>query len=524
VRRLFSLFVILPAIYAAACSGGGTVVTPPPPMGPFSNIDLNGQYAFLMTGSAATGNTTGSFGRVGSFNADGAGNIKGGVEDVNFPGQVTTAIPIMGGTYSINPDGRGTITLTFGNGASNLLFAVTLTSKSDGLLIDVTSNQNQFTSASGNFFKQNPAAFVTSGIGNNYVFDFAGTDPLTTFPASFIGRFNSSGNGQINSGVEDINSGGQFTTNNPFTGNYSIDAANASSGRGTATIDGLTYAFYIVDQTRVRFLGLDVAGLLTGDAVQQQANVPTTTANISGGFVFAISGSNGIGPYTRLGRFSTSAGGTSQVIVDSLAFIGTATLRNFSTNLTNPGTVTIDATGNGRGTITFRDPNLADAYQFVFYLSSPTQGVIQDVSTGGGLVGDGSLSAQTDGPFSSTNISGTYALNWSGIAVQAGIFDEEDVVGQVALSSLSVKGASDINSFGTFSVVPDAVTSGTLVLQGDGTGSATSQNRNKIAPLTLAKSGSTNVNFLVYIVSPNTMFIATTDTDRVVIGTLVMQH
>ena len=472
-----------------------------------------------MAGSAVTGASNGSFGRVGSFNADGKGNIKSGVEDVNFPGQVSTAVLITGGTYSINADGRGTVNLTFSDATADLKFAVTMTSINDGLLIDVTSNTHEFTTASGNFFKQNPADFLASAINGNYVFDFAGTDPITTFPASFIGKFFSNSAGQITGGLEDINAGGALTPANPFTGSYSIDNANASSGRGTATIDGLTYAFYIVDQTRVRFIGLDGAGLLTGDAVQQGA-VPTTTAGITGSFVFAIGGQSVTnGSLTRLGRFTSSSGSATQVNVDTLAFLNT-TVKQFATSNVTGGVLTIDANGSGRGTLTFKDPNLTDTFQFVFYLASASSGVIQDDTNL--TVADGSINAQTDGPFSTSNIAGAYALNWSGVATQSGSFGEEDVIGQVAISGLSVKGTSDINSFNALNVVPDAATAGTIVLGGDPTGGDSS--RNTIRPLSLTQNGTINPNFVVYVVNPNTLFIATTDTDRIVLGTLVKQH
>jgi hypothetical protein len=472
-----------------------------------------------MSGSAVTGASNGSFGRVGSFNADGNGNIKGGLEDVNFPGQVSTAVLITGGTYSINADGRGIVNLTFSDATADLKFAVTMTSINDGLLMDITSNTHEFTTASGNFFKQNPADFLASGINGNYVFDFAGTDPITTAPASFIGKFFSNSAGQITGGLEDINAGGALTSANPFTGSYTIDNANASSGRGTATIDGLTYAFYIVDHTRIRFIGLDGAGLLTGDAVQQ-GTVPTTTAGISGSFVFAIGGQSVTnGSLTRLGRFTTSSGSATQVNVDTLAFLNT-TVKQFATSNATNGVLTIDPLGSGRGTLTFKDPKLTDTFQFVFYLTSASSGVIQDDTNL--TVADGSINAQTGGPFSSSSIAGTYALNWSGVALQLGSFGEEDVIGQVAISGLSLKGTSDINSFNALNVVPDAATAGTIVLGGDGSGGDSS--RNTIRPLSLTQNGTIHPNFVVYVVNPNTLFIATTDTDRIVLGTLVKQH
>ena len=519
MKRLPFLFTSVFAFYAAACSGGGTTNTPPPPAGPFSNLSLNGQYAFSMAGSAAIANNgSGSFGRVGSFTADGNGHITTGVEDVNFPGQVSTAVLITGGTYSISADGRGVVNLTFANTSSNLQFAVTMTSINDGLLMDATSNANQFTTATGNFFKQNPAAFLIAGINGNYVFDFAGVDPITSSPASFVGSFFSNSAGVITSGLEDINAGGALTSANPFTGSYAIDNNNASSGRGTALIDGLSYAFYIVDSTRIRFIGLDGAGLLTGDAVHQ-GTVPTTTAGITGSFVFAIGGQTANGALTRLGRFTTSAGAATQIDVDTLTFLNT-TVKQFPTSNATNGVLTIDPAGSGRGTLTFKDPALTDTFQFVFYLTSASSGVIQDDANL--TVADGSITAQTGGPFSNSNISGNYALNWSGVSIQLGSFGEEDVVGQVAISSLALKGTSDINSFNALTVVPDAATAGTIVLGGDGTGADAS--RNTIKPLSLTQNGTTNANFVVYVVNPNTLFIATTDTNRIVLGNLIMQH
>jgi hypothetical protein len=52
--------------------------------------------------------------RVGSFTADGQGHITGGVEDVNAEGQVTNAVAITGGTYTVHADGRGFMNLIFG--------------------------------------------------------------------------------------------------------------------------------------------------------------------------------------------------------------------------------------------------------------------------------------------------------------------------------------------------------------------------------------------------------------------------
>ena len=102
---LLTLFV---AAFAGACSGGGSTPPPPPPVGGFTNSSLKGQYSFTMTGQAPDG----FFARVGSFIADGAGNITGGVEDVNTATLGGQTLVFSASQYQINADGRGAINLT----------------------------------------------------------------------------------------------------------------------------------------------------------------------------------------------------------------------------------------------------------------------------------------------------------------------------------------------------------------------------------------------------------------------------
>src|SRR5207253_11059626 len=77
---------------------------------------LNGTYAFVTSGEAiASGATSATpFSRTGSFTANGSGVIQGGVYDlVDAGGTSTTSSapnPIMGGSYTVSADGRGTLT------------------------------------------------------------------------------------------------------------------------------------------------------------------------------------------------------------------------------------------------------------------------------------------------------------------------------------------------------------------------------------------------------------------------------
>jgi len=114
MKRLLLMLAVAGALWSAACSGNG-IVNPPPPVGKYTKASLNGQYAFVTNGESFTGGLSATpLARTGSFTADGLGNITTGVEDVNAPGMVSPALQITGGSYTVNADGRGTLTLQLG--------------------------------------------------------------------------------------------------------------------------------------------------------------------------------------------------------------------------------------------------------------------------------------------------------------------------------------------------------------------------------------------------------------------------
>ncbi len=528
MKRLLLALTAAAALWSAACGGGGSSVTPPPPTGNFSAADLNGQYAFVTSGEVFTPGSISAIplSRVGSFTADGQGHITGGVEDVNLAGTPTNAIPITGGSYTISADGRGTLNLSFG--LNTLQFGITLTSTStgDGLMIDETFTRNQASTGSGNFFKQNTALFTISTISGPYVFDFSGLDAAQIQgPISIVGQFAAS-NGPITTGVEDVNDNGLFTTAAAVSGNFAADGNNQATltgnGRGIALINGSQYAFYIVDSSRVRFLSIS-GGMLSGDAVAQ-TGVPTS---LTGGFVFVVAGASGSGGVTRIGRFSVSGSSVTSVLMDTN---DAGNFHQTNTNNVTNASITLDSANPGRGMVTFTDSQLSVPLTFVFYLSSPNSGVIQDVSQsatkGATDVADGSIAAQSGSPFTSSNVTGTYAFNWSGLSIQNnGSFaaqDEEDLVGQASVSSLNLSGAADIFQFQ--SVVGPKTNlgvSGSITIRGDGTGGDGQR-----STITVNLTGANPINFVVYFVNPQLAFFANTSTSstRIVVGILKAQQ
>jgi hypothetical protein len=524
MNRLCLALTLCAAVFAAACGGGGSTPTPPPPTGSFSKASLNGQYAFAMSGADAI---TGSFfARVGSFTADGNGNITGGIEDVNtaLNGQQTLAFNAS--TYSVQADGRGVINLT--NVTGTLTFSITMLSPTQGLIAETDLNAT----ASGTFIIQNPNSFNAAGISGNYVFDFTGLDfgsAALGAPDSIVGQFVSTGSGTLSSGLLDENDNGVQSGAAAFSsGSYQMDATNGPTfGRGTITFvaNGVTfnYFFYIVNGSRIRFIESNSNALTVGDAVAQ-ASVPTTNANFNGSFAYLLSGVGALSQLTRIGRFTANGnGGLASLFADTNDGGTAAQVPSGSLSAT---TYAIDTNfpGSGRGTLTFTDSKLG-TFSYVIYLSSSSDGVIQDVSKN--TVADGKFQLQTGSPFSNSSLAGNYGMNFSGIGnnTSNAVLGEEDYVGQITLTnaaSNNVSGAVDFSAFNSNQgVFTNVVVSGNgLTVGGDGT---TSSGMRNALSLKLAGNPSTTLNFAAYIVNSQTIYVAGTDSGRVISGTVILQ-
>jgi hypothetical protein len=191
------------------------------------------------------------------------------------------------------------------------------------------------------------------------------------------------------------------------------------------------------------------------------------------------------------------------------------------TNLSN-ATYAIDTAhaGSGRGTFTFKDSSLG-TFSNVFYMISPTQAVVQDISPG--LITVGPMLAQSGSPFTNANLAGNYALSWDGVqlGVTTSIPFQEDLVGQYILSnatSNNISGTVDYTEVGlsNSTFLSDIALTGNLKITGDGT------NRNSLQVVT-GGSSSTTFDFEEYVANSTTMFIVSTDSSRVVAGVVMQQ-
>jgi len=529
MRLFYFASTVLVAVSLIACGGSGAPIVPPPPLGNFSNASLQGQYAFSLAGLE---NVSGAyFARIGSLTADGSGHITGGLEDeLNLStGAPASLLTFSNGTYQIQANGRGLITLNVGSGTS-LQLSVSLKSSSQGLLVESDGQA----ATSGSLYLQTPAAFSGNSLNGKYVFDFSGISFAGTTPSvmSLIGQFAADGNGHVTGGTLDVNDGA-FTPSGAMSlaaSTYQLDTnGNGTNfGRGTMTLDGKMFAFYIVDNTRIKLLEEDALGGTQGDAILQTGTIPTQNSGFSGSFVFLTSGFASTGnfaPVTRAGRFTADGmGGIGTVVFDQNNDGNSTHVSTGSSTSNTSYSIDISNPGSGRGTFTFHNGSV-NTVTYVFYLSSPTTAVIQDVSAS--IIGDGNMLAQAAGPFTASSLAGNYSFSWNGVQVVMPSPFAENFVGQAVQTSATnsnFSGALDyvelgLNSTtnnGLLGVTLNTGISGTLTINSDGT----QDNGYKIA---VGSSSPFTINFAAYIANNQTVFLLCTDSTRTTSGLVTQQ-
>lgn len=519
------------ATLAMVCCGGGPAITPPPPSGPFSNASLKGQYAFSISGLDLKG---AYIAQLGSFTADGSGNITAGLEDVLAlaSGQPATLVSFSGGSYAIQQNGKGTLTLQPASGSA-LQLTVGLQSNSAGYLLQTATTSANITAiSSGAFNLQTSADFSAAALAYPYVFDLSGVSfsaSSTVAPISMVGQILTNGSAVITGGVMDTDDGNQTAPSGATAvepGSYQLDSnGNGTNfGRGMMTFNGRTFAFYIVDATHLKLLEEDTLGGSMGDALQQAASVPAQNSQFSGSFVYltlgaAFTGTQG--PLARAARFTADGnGGVGSISLDS-SYDGGYTHVSQGSNI-SAATYAIDTTnpGSGRGTFTFKASGVG-TFLYVFYMLSGTQAVVQETTAG--LIGGGPMYAQTAGPFTVSGSAGSYVFNWNGeqLGSSTAVPLQEDFVGQYTLSSVTssnIAGAIDYVEIGITgnSLFTNVGLGGTLTINGDGTA-------NNLYKFALGGTSPTTVNFQAYFVNPETVVAVSSDNNRTIVGILNQQ-
>jgi hypothetical protein len=332
---------------------------------------MNGSYAFLLRGFDANGPVV----FAGSFTADGAGNISGGVEDTMRTTGSQAGVTITGGSYSViqqnnssagnfftqsgcvmltTPTGTNTFAISLG-GCSTSANPTTGACVADssgtagiyttGRMIEFDDNTGSGTRVSGIVRLQNSSAFTT-GLSGPYSFGLSGWDSAGSRYAA-AGSLSAS-SGTFSAVAADINDGGALQS--ALTGGSGTYTA-ATTGRGTGTFTigtaSVNLAFYVVSAQEVLLAAsgaLSAANpIVSGEAIT--AAGPFSALSLQNSHIFHIAGLSPTGPDPSIGILSFDGIGsfTGTQFEDQAGTLGTTALSGAYTVDPNNGRVVFSA-------------------------------------------------------------------------------------------------------------------------------------------------------------------------------------
>jgi len=451
----------------------------------YSNASLNGAYVFTMGGlsSGAPWNA------IGEFSANGAGQLTNGLQDINNGTSVQPLTPFSG-TYSITPNGFGTISL----GGITTQFVLL-----SGSAANFISTDNQIV-ASGGFSPQSQTAGSVSTLSGACIVSL-GSAISANQPFAALGRFIAS-NGLLTSGTVDIN-GPIPLVNASLTGNYTFDGSN---NHGTLTLTynmiSYTYSFYVQDAMDLIVLSSDISQPISGSISAQQAMV-FDNASFNGGYVFFTGGASLTQGFVQAGQFNPNGQGNLGSITEDINTPGNVA------NITPPGTYALDAAGTGRGTLTINNQGQNAPQAYVFYMSSPSQAQIMTMNST--IVASGLIISQSQGTaFNNSSLQAHYGFTL--LSQQA-----NPTYLSLGLGILSADGQGNLtgnlieNLNGT--VTPLLSLSGTYMLNNSVRGTAT-----------LISGGGGSSPFAIYPITPDSFVLIGTNALSPYVGSAIIQY
>jgi len=477
----------------------------------FTNASLNGQYAFALR------SPVGEFSVAGSFAADGNGNLTQGILDYNYgsymvsgiSGSDGSGVPFTG-TYQLNSDGRGLVTLVLSSAPATQVpsqYALVMVSSTEGKII-CTNLPASSTTASGVLLKQDTSAFSNGAIAGNYLIRYAGLmsgwgncegGPLS-FPASQFGLLTLDGQGAISNGSYMLYCGGSEGA----SGSYSV----GSNGRGTISFsvtDGSipqTLSIYVVSGSRILLISSDSKAAISGEA-DLQTNSQYGNNSISGQYTFALSGVYVTGnppvtvPSVIVGRFSADGNGVISEGEEDIT--GGLKACPAPADVFFTGSYSVGPNGWGEADLT--DPCIG-AWHFGFCIVSPREVFLfAESNTSPTNSVSGEMHPQASGPFA---VNGSYAFSFAAVPSAA----------PVASGQLTSNGTGTVQS-------------GTIDSSFVGMGQPLSGTYSTISPTgrgtMVVSAPSGNASFVFYANSSSAMVLSGSTNATIVLGSMEQQ-
>jgi hypothetical protein len=315
----------------------------------FNNAGFTGTYSFIGAGFSSP---TAAESVAGVFSTNGSGLITSGEMDVNNVGGQAI---LTGSTYSISSNGRGTATIVTSSGTFNFTFYM------------VSSNRAKFMETDpaailiGDEYKQQSiVSWGQNSLSGAYVFQTAGMG--AGGEVTDLVSFTSAGNGTLTPGsvMIDDNNAGTVTSTSSLSGSYTFDVSG--NGRGTLTIPGHSYVFYMIS-TGSAVIQETTPGIVAHGSMVQPAAGPFSLTSVEFSYALNLAGTDGSGKEQDfVGQLTTNGVG--------LVKSGSLDINDFGatqTGVSNLGTYAIN-TVTGRITMPLTQPQT-----LVLYLISPTQ-------------------------------------------------------------------------------------------------------------------------------------------------------
>ena len=471
------------SLFVLSCGNGSLVIHTPPPSGNFTNASLSGQYAYALSGSAIVPGTSTSafYAEAGVFTADGNGHLTNGTDDFGQDGKFASN-PFTG-SYTLNRDGTGTMTLVFSSGSGSIQLGLTLVNSSQFYLIETDS----FATGGGSAEKQDPSAFSVAPSGT-FAFGMHSTGASSHAGAMTIA-------GGTITGSEDVIAGAGLSSPT-LSGTVSAALTN---GRGTLTLTNSSgtnsnFAYYVVSANTLRLMQTDMGVLALGRA-EKQTTTSFSPASLTGSFVFGSNGDTAtIGGIHSAGVFTSDGNG-------NLTAGSYDSVRDFS-QTTNVGlTGSYRMSSAGRATLTLNLQN-GIAIQEVFWMVSPSRGflVVDDASR----LEDGTLDRQQSSSFSASSLNGQFALVMDG-------FDSSSCVDRVGTLQTDGKGNLSLNEL----LNRGGVVSAPGLLPGTYTVSSNGRVGGSVSSL--------SNNLVFYMISGNSGYLLQNDAGAEIAGTSAHQ-
>ena len=530
--------------------------------------ELTGPYAFLFQGfdDVVAGVLAYQTGTVGSFTANGTGGINLGELDANHqssnPSGTTIESQNFLGTYQVNADSRGFITITTlnadGTTDQTFTYAISLkapvspaTVSTQGSLIEYDNDELAGTKGSGQLLAQTTSAF-TAGLSGSYAFGLSGDTPclisctlgVASGPVATVGMFTTNDSGKLSTGTADTNIASVNFALAPLTGSYQTADQNGRlqlEMTNTSITDGLyptDYAVYIVNANEAFVMSTDKHSsyvLLAGTA-QLQTEASFSNASMNGPFVGYENAQSNPGllgttlqdvlNFSTATVFRTSGDGTGTCnttnvdsggltsLVDSLTGLSSSNKSNLIDALlgSSSATGTSSCTVVSDGRAVFDYPNHSGLISILLGLlglptGPPSARVVYLVAPDRGYfletgyAGLGQIEPQTGAPFSLATLDGTYV---------------ESTIPASSLASINTSGYFIANGTGSVTYTLDEnIGVGTINVLQLGTTTTTtyslSDSNSNVTPATAGRYVLADGTTVIYAISPDRFVVVDTN-------------